>query len=86
MKTGTCQKSNYPLPQPPTEYLKLKLVNSAVINLIYQLYDLNDELIDNMKLDGAENYFKMDMINPSVYYLKVSIKSKEKKTFKIIKY
>ena len=73
-------------PNPTREYLKLKFVNYTTDNLTYQLYDINGKLLEYKKLDGVETKIQVDMLAPSIYYLKVINGRKEVKTFKIIKY
>lgn len=72
-------------PNPVSNYLKLVLVNYPNGNMSYQLYDVNGKLLEIKKLDGVETNIQLDMLAPSVYFLKVIDNNKEVKTFKIIK-
>ena len=72
-------------PNPTSEYLKLKVVNYTNGNLTYQLYDVNGKLLENKEIDGVVTNIQMNMLVPSIYYLKVSANNIEVKTFKIIK-
>jgi hypothetical protein len=73
-------------PNPVNEYLTLKVENETIINMAYQLYDMNGTLLENRKLEGSETYIQMDKLAPASYILKVTNYEKEIKTFKIVKY
>jgi hypothetical protein len=45
-------------PNPTTDFLKLKVENYILENLIYQLYDANGSLIQNGKIMGKETVIK----------------------------
>jgi hypothetical protein len=72
-------------PNPTTDFLKLKVENYILENLIYQLYDANGSLIQNGKIMGKETVIKTGDLTPAAYYLRISDNEKEIKTFKIIK-
>jgi hypothetical protein len=72
-------------PNPATGFVKLKLNNYNMENLIYQLFDMNGKLIRTRKVDGNETIIPMENIAPSTYFLRVTEDNKEVKTFKIIK-
>jgi hypothetical protein len=72
-------------PNPANEYLMLKVVNYKSSNLTYQLYDLNGKLLENKEIVGVETTIEMDMLAPSIYFLKVTDNIQELKIFKIIK-
>lgn len=99
-KEITLQWSVYP--NPTSDFLKLSLRNPEVYglnveNLIYQLYDMQGNLLQEKKLEDNETSVKMGDLQPSTYILKIiqkqgvrshqNTKSQiELKTFKIIKY
>jgi hypothetical protein len=72
-------------PNPATDYLKLKLGDNEIVNLRYQLYDINGSLLLNAKIEVQETDISMQTLKPSTYFLKVLQGNKEIKTFKIIK-
>jgi hypothetical protein len=72
-------------PNPTSEYLKLKIVNNTTGTLSYQLYDVNGKLLENKEIVDAETIIQMEMLIPSIYFLKVTDNNKEVKTYKIIK-
>ena len=72
-------------PNPTTEFITLKIENHEVLNLRYQLYDMNGRLIRDNKVDGDETSIVMSSLLPATYFLKVTDNKKVEKTFKIIK-
>jgi hypothetical protein len=53
--------------------------------LSYGLFDISGNLLENKKIEGNEITIPFGNRSPSVYFLKVTDKSKVVKTFKIIK-
>jgi hypothetical protein len=72
-------------PNPATDFIKLKIKNYEVLNLRYQLYDINGSLLQDNKVEGNETSIVMQPLLPSTYILKITQGNKEVKTFKIIK-
>jgi len=72
-------------PNPATDFLKLKLGDHEIMNLRYQLYDINGSLLLNARIEVQETDISMQTLKPSTYFLKVIQDNKEIKTFKIIK-
>jgi hypothetical protein len=72
-------------PNPAQDFIILKIKNYEVVNLRYQLYDINGSLLLSNKVEGQEMNISMQNILPSVYFLKVADNNKVIKTFKIIK-
>ena len=72
-------------PNPATDYVKLKVENYEIENLSYQLYNINGTLLENKKIEGNETSIVMRNLIQGTYFLKVTDKQKEIKTFKIIK-
>ena len=72
-------------PNPATDFLKLKLGDYEIVNLRYQLYDINGSLLLNAMIEGQETDISMQTLKPSTYFLKVTQGNREVKTFKIIK-
>jgi hypothetical protein len=72
-------------PNPATDFLKLKLGDYEIMNLRYQLYDINGSILLNARIEGQETDISMQSLKPATYFLKVIQGSKEIKTFKIIK-
>ena len=73
-------------PNPATDFVKLKIENYEILNLSYQLYDINGSLIKDNKVEGNETNIPMQNLLPSMYFLKVTDNNKVIKTFKLIKY
>ena len=63
----------------------LKVDNYDNKNLLYQLFDISGKLLESKKITSNETQIKMEMLIPSNYFIKVTDKKKEIKTFKIIK-
>ncbi len=72
-------------PNPATDFVILKIGNYEIENLIYHLYDLNGNLLENNKIQSTETNISMQTHLPSTYFLKVIDNNKVVKTFKIIK-
>jgi hypothetical protein len=77
-------------PNPTTDFLTLKVENYYDGNLLYQLYDINGNLLETKRLQGIETSISLSHLVPATYFLKVlqiqSISTqKEIKIFKIIK-
>jgi len=72
-------------PNPTIDFLKLKVENYILENLIYQLYDANGSLIKNGKIIEKETIMQAGDLAPAAYYLRIYDHQKEVKTFKIIK-
>ena len=73
-------------PNPTTDFLLLKVEYEDLKKLSYQLYDTNGKLLESKKLIGDETNIDMSNLLAATYFLKVTQKNKELKTFKIIKY
>lgn len=73
-------------PNPVRDYLLLKAKDFTSSNLAYRLYDSEGKLLESKTLSNDETYIPIDMLVPSVYYLRISENLIEVKTFKIIKY
>ena len=72
-------------PNPATDFVKLKIKNYEVLNLRYQLYDINARLLHDSKVEGNETNIVMSNYVSTTYFLKVTDNNKVIKTFKIIK-
>ncbi len=72
-------------PNPATDYVKLKVENHETVNLHYQLYNINATPLENKKIESNETIIVLRDLIQGIYFLKVTDKQKEIKTFKIIK-
>lgn len=72
-------------PNPANDYLKLKIDGDVNTQCIASLYDINGTLLQTIKIEGNETSIVMSNYASSTYFLKVTDKQKEIKTFKIIK-
>ena len=72
-------------PNPTSGLLKLKTENFPLKDLWYRLYDMNNKLLQNRKIDATEMDIPMENLVPSTYLLKIIDNQKEVKIFKIIK-
>lgn len=88
VKSITLECSVYP--NPTTDFLRLKLQDYNVVNLTYQLFDINGIQILCRKVDGSDNEISLQNYQNGTYFLKViriqsANNQQEIKTFKIIK-
>ena len=72
-------------PNPTTDYLTLEVKDVELLNLHFQLYDMNVKLLQNEKITGNQTSIVMSNLLPATYFVKVIQGNKEVKTFKIIK-
>jgi hypothetical protein len=72
-------------PNPTTDYLTLEVKDVELLNLHFQLYDMNGKLLQNEKITGNQTNIVMSNLLPATYFVKVIQGNKEVKTFKIIK-
>jgi hypothetical protein len=72
-------------PNPTSGLLKLKTENVPMKDLWYRLYDMNNKLLLNNKIDATEMDIPMENLVPATYLLKIIDNQKEVKIFKIIK-
>jgi hypothetical protein len=72
-------------PNPATDILILKIEGELQMQYVISVYDLNGKLLESKKILSLET--SIDMINfvAGTYFLKVTEKDTEVKTFKIIK-
>jgi len=72
-------------PNPTTNYLTLNVGNFQLSTLSFQLYDISGKLIESRKIISSTETIAMANLASATYFLKVSNKNNEVKTFKIIK-
>ena len=72
-------------PNPTTDYLTLEVKDVELLNLHFQMYDMNGKLLQNEKITGNQTSIAMGNLVPANYFVKVIQGNKEVKTFKIIK-
>ncbi len=75
--------SAYPI--PTLKNLNLKIENQPTLNLFYQLYDLNGNLIFSKKMADKDICIPMEKLPSATYFLKIMNNKLELKNFKIIK-
>ena len=73
-------------PNPTTDYLTLEVKDVELLNLHFQMYDMNGKLLQNEKLTGTETQINMNSLPPATYFINVvNQKNKKVQSFKIIK-
>ena len=72
-------------PNPTVLNVTLKITDSGLENLNYQLFDLAGKLLNESKISSEETIIEMDRYPVASYLLKVNSNSRQLKTFKIIK-
>jgi len=72
-------------PNPTTNYLILEVKDFELLNLNYQLYDMNGKLLQSERIAGNQISIVMSNLVPATYFVKVIQNNKEEKTFKVIK-
>ena len=72
-------------PNPASDYIVLKITDSALDNLSYKLIDINGKAIANGSITNTDTQINMQSLALGMYILKVNQNKQELKTFKIIK-
>jgi hypothetical protein len=72
-------------PNPMSDYVILKITDSALDNLSYTLFDVTGKAISNGNITNGDTQIAMQQLAIGIYILKVKRHKQELKTFKIIK-
>jgi hypothetical protein len=72
-------------PNPATDYLILKIEGIVKTQCFASLYNTNGNLLQTIEIASNETSIPMQSHLPGTYILKITLASKEIKTFKIIK-
>lgn len=72
-------------PNPTTDFVVLKITDSALKNLQYTLFDLNGKTIVSKPITTSSTEIDMKNFSTGMYLLKLTKKDQPLKTFKIIK-
>jgi hypothetical protein len=72
-------------PNPTSDYVILKISDSALENLGYTLFDVTGKAISNGLITNKDTQIAMQQLAIGIYILKVNRHNQELKTFKIIK-
>jgi hypothetical protein len=72
-------------PNPTTDYLTLEVLAFQLSTFHFQLYDMNGKLLQSEKITSNQTSIVMSNLVPATYFVKVTERNKEVKTFKIIK-
>ncbi len=72
-------------PNPATEFVTLKVINSNGENFTYLLYDLQGKILATKKVESNETNISMVDLTNATYFIKVLKNNNEVKQFKIIK-
>ncbi|MFZ4463993.1 MAG: T9SS type A sorting domain-containing protein [Bacteroidales bacterium] len=72
-------------PNPVNNDLTLKIESVKLANPIYQLFDINGNLLTQLKIEGDESSINMSQLLHATYILRINEANKEIKTFRIIK-
>ena len=81
----TVQLTAITYPNPTTEFVLLKISDTALENLQYTLFDLNGKTIDSKKINSFSTKITMKNFAIGMYLLKLTKNNQPLKTFKIIK-
>ncbi len=72
-------------PNPATDFILLKIVNSKSEIFTFSLFDIQGKLLLNKKIETDETPVSMDKLASGIYFINVFRNNNEVKTFKIIK-
>ncbi|WP_339921083.1 T9SS type A sorting domain-containing protein [uncultured Flavobacterium sp.] len=73
-------------PNPTTDHIVLKLMDSNLTSLNYTLYDIQGRTVSKGQVLHDATQITMQHLEMGIYILKVNQNSKELKSFKIIKH
>jgi hypothetical protein len=72
-------------PNPTKDFIILKILDTALDNLSYKLFDVTGKAISNGTITNRDTQIGMQQLAIGIYILKVNQHNQELKTFKIIK-
>ncbi|MDY0143447.1 MAG: T9SS type A sorting domain-containing protein [Bacteroidales bacterium] len=75
-------------PNPTTDFLTLSIDASTTLSIqsmSYQLYDMQGKLLETKKITHTQTNIVTSNLKPATYFVKITERNKEVKTFKIIK-
>jgi len=72
-------------PNPSIDYLTLEVEEFELLNLTYHLFNMQGQPLQSKKITENITIIAMEKLMTATYYLKVTHKNIELKTFKIIK-
>jgi hypothetical protein len=72
-------------PNPATHFLILEILEFDQMNLWYELYDIDGQLLENKRIITDETVISMNNLVSSAYLLRIINGNQELKSFKIIK-
>ena len=81
----TVQLTAVTYPNPTTDFVLLKILDTALENLEYTLFDLNGKTIVSKKINSFSTKITMKNFAIGMYLLKLTKNNQPLKTFKIIK-
>ena len=81
----TVQLTAVTYPNPTTDFIVLKITDTALENLQYTLFDLNGKTIASKPIRTSSTEIAMKNLSVGMYLLKLTKKNKPLKTFKVIK-
>ena len=81
----TVQLTAVTYPNPTTDFVLLKILDTALENLEYTLFDLNGKTIVSKKINSFSTKITMKNFAIGMYLLKITKNNQPLKTFKIIK-
>ena len=81
----TVQLTAVTYPNPTTDYVVLKITDTALVNLQYTLFDLSGKTIVSKKITTSSTEINMRNFSIGMYLLKLTKKNQPIKMFKIIK-
>jgi len=82
----TFQLTAVTYPNPTTDYVVLKIIDTAFENIQYTLFDLKGKTIVSKKVTTSTTEITMKNFSIGMYLLKLTKKNQTLKNFKIIKH
>jgi len=84
------EKSNinltlYTYPNPTTDYVHLKIENYNGEELVYQLLDMQSDILESKSIKGSETQINIGSLKSEVYILNILSEEKVIKTFHVMK-
>ena len=72
-------------PNPSNDYLYLRIEEYPIDNLQYHLYNQSGKLLNSDKISDTETQISMKEFPSAIYFISITNKQQEIKSFKIIK-
>jgi hypothetical protein len=72
-------------PNPTTDFLNISIEKVDLSGIRYTLYSLDGKILESQEVKSNLTVIPFSALPPACYFIKITVNSKESKTYKIIK-